>query len=183
MAGNSGRGGHAGQRLGQAATEPGRDGREQPRRARPASARTASRYGARPGWPGTDLGGRRVTPEHVAATEPGRDGREQVLGDGTLAALVVPLRSPAGMAGNSTAPDGACYIEQQPLRSPAGMAGNRIRELTARVEQLERPLRSPAGMAGNSGTRRSATWRRTRRYGARPGWPGTVLADVEPGVW
>ena len=214
MAGNSGGDVPAGDLRHPAATEPGRDGREQPGRADgavlPGQAATepgrdgreqsaaptrpphrGSRYGARPGWPGTVRLGASTPPGQHAATEPGRDGREQQADEVEHPAGEDAATEPGRDGREQTPPTGTCGCPRRtrrygarpgwpgpgrgaPLRDRArrgrygarpGWPGTAAR--TGRSSPPTRPLRSPAGMAGNSAGHRTS--------------PGRGRAATEPG--
>ena len=157
-----------------AATEPGRDGREEflmvfmgtswtlPLRSPAAMA--GKRLGLLVGQ--LLAGG--------AATEPGRDGREEAFVHFGQAGDDQPLRSPAAMAGKRVGVPAGGVVEQLAATEP----GRDGREEGPAGDQCDRGGQQAATEPGRDGreeppgTLAVPAACRTRRYGARPRWPG-----------
>lgn len=136
-----------------AATEPDRDCREGSAGGTASADPTRCRYGARrDGREGVAVDAIAGAAEDPV-TEPGRDGRE-------------------GWTGLRNGPH-AVLAATEPGRSP----GRQVRRPSC-WGRSGPPLRSPAVIAGRA-SRAGASLRTTsRRYGARPRWPGRQLARI-----
>ena len=133
MAGKSDRADHHPGGSVRAATEPGRDGREE------GFSYDAGWQSLAPQRSPAVMAGKRVGHQDnalagsLAATEPGRDGREEPTRWGENPRGWLPQRSPAVMAGKSRAHQSTPEPTwKSPQRSPAVMAGKRPRPRTQR---------------------------------------------------
>ena len=139
-----------------AATEPGREGREDRAAAPSGLTVETGRYGARPRRPGRPgfprCWPRSKTGSRLRARPRGREARSQ---DCQWLNWYLPLRSPAEKAGKTIQLGTDDSQPYGPLRSPAEKAGKTGRYRT-RPDHRNVVLRSPAEKAGKTWSRSSA---------------------------